>query len=139
MFKKVLIPVDVEVPKETQKLLSAARTLTENWNSELHVVTVVPNVGMAIVGTYLDENFETNSRKTAAAELAQAVAAAGLNAQQHVLSGTIYDRVIAVAAKLDVDLIVIGAHRPDLKDYLIGSNAARVVRHSKQSVLVIRD
>lgn len=139
MFKKILIPVDVEVPKETQKLLTAARTLSENWNSELHVVTVVPNVGMAIVGTYLDENFEANSRKTAAAELAAAVAAAGLDAKQHVLSGTIYDRVIAVAKKLDVDLIVIGAHRPDLKDYLIGSNAARVVRHSRQSVLVIRD
>ena len=139
MFSKVLIPVDVEVPDETQKLLAAAKTLTENWNSEIHVVTVVPNVGMAIVGSYLDKDFESNSRKTAAGELAEAVSAAGIEAEQHVLSGTIYDRVIALAAQLNVDLIVIGAHRPDLKDYLIGSNAARVVRHSKQSVLVIRD
>ena len=139
MFSKVLIPVDVEVPDETQKLLAAAKTLTENWNSEIHVVTVVPNVGMAIVGSYLDKDFESNSRKTAAGELAEAVSAAGIEAEQHVLSGTIYDRVIALAAQLNADLIVIGAHRPDLKDYLIGSNAARVVRHSKQSVLVIRD
>lgn len=31
------------------------------------------------------------------------------------------------------------AHRPALKDYLLGPNAARVVRHSNCSVLVVRD
>ncbi|MEP3300223.1 MAG: universal stress protein, partial [Pseudoruegeria sp.] len=36
------------------------------------------------------------------------------------------------------DLIVIGAHRPDFKDYLLGPNAARVVRHSECSVYVVR-
>jgi hypothetical protein len=30
------------------------------------------------------------------------------------------------------------AHSPDLKDYLLGPNAARVVRHANQSVMVIR-
>ena len=35
-------------------------------------------------------------------------------------------------------LIVIGAHRPDLKDYLLGPHAARVVRHAECSVLVVR-
>ena len=38
----------------------------------------------------------------------------------------------------DDDLIVIGAHKPDFKDYLLGPNAARVVRHSHCSVHVVR-
>ncbi|MEO0863555.1 MAG: universal stress protein, partial [Pseudomonadota bacterium] len=36
------------------------------------------------------------------------------------------------------DAIFVGAHRPELKDYLIGPNAARVARHAQQSVFVVR-
>jgi nucleotide-binding universal stress UspA family protein len=31
------------------------------------------------------------------------------------------------------------SHRPELSDYLLGPNAARIVRHAKQSVLVVRE
>ncbi|MFY9239756.1 MAG: universal stress protein [Roseovarius sp.] len=60
-------------------------------------------------------------------------------AQTHALSGTTYDQVISLSRLLDVDLILIGAHRPGFTDYLPGSNAARVVRHATTSVLVLRD
>jgi nucleotide-binding universal stress UspA family protein len=61
-----------------------------------------------------------------------------LNAQHHVLSGTVYDSVLETADKLGADVIIIGAHQPKLRDYLLGANAAKVVRHSKQSVLMVR-
>ena len=138
MFKSVLVPVDLTTPDETQKLLASAKSLSAPWGAELHVVTVVPNVGMAIVGSYFDKDFEIATNKSTKAELASAVEAAGIEAITHVLSGTIYDQVIALANKLGVDLILLGAHGPEMKDYLLGSNAARMVRHSKKSVLVIR-
>jgi len=37
-----------------------------------------------------------------------------------------------------VDLIIVGSHKPGLQDYLLGSTAARVVRHAMCSVLVGR-
>ena len=43
------------------------------------------------------------------------------------------------ADKLKCDLIVMASHRPELKDYLLGPNAARVVRHARQSVFVVRE
>jgi len=55
-----------------------------------------------------------------------------------VLSGTVYDSVLETADKLGADVIIIGAHQPKLRDYLLGANAAKVVRHSKQSVLMVR-
>ncbi|WP_072631981.1 universal stress protein [Planktotalea frisia] len=61
-----------------------------------------------------------------------------MNAQHHVLSGTVYDSVLETADKLGADVIIIGAHQPKLRDYLLGANAAKVVRHSKQSVLMVR-
>lgn len=139
MFKKVLIPIDVSVPEEAKQLLETAKSLTAGWSCECHVVTVIPNMGMPIVGSYFDEKFEADSLSAVKAELAATVNASGIEAQEHVLRGTVYDSVIALATELDIDLIVIGAHQPELRDYLLGSNAARVVRHSKQSVLVVRE
>lgn len=140
MFKSVLVPVDLTTPEETQKLLGKAKALNAPWGAKMHVVTVVPDVGMAIVGSYFDKDFESATNSAASTELAAAVKASGIeDASTYVLSGTIYDQVIALAGKLDVELILIGAHGPQMKDYLLGSNAARLVRHSKRSVLVIRD
>ncbi|SHG68326.1 universal stress protein [Marivita hallyeonensis] len=139
MFSKILVPVDLSIAEETRKLLSRAKTLSDQWQSEVHVVSVIPNVGMPIVGSYMDEGFEKTARSETEAELARQIDAAGLTATGHVLIGTVYDKVIALAKVLDVDLILIAAHQPDLKDYLLGSNAARLVRHSERSVLVLRD
>lgn len=52
---------------------------------------------------------------------------------------SIYDVILETAQEADVDLIVVGSHRPKMKDYLLGTNAGRVVRHANCSVLVARD
>jgi universal stress protein F len=57
----------------------------------------------------------------------------------HVETGGIYAGIIAVAERIGADLIVLASHRPAMKDYLLGANAARVVRHARCSVLVVRD
>ena len=50
-----------------------------------------------------------------------------------------YDAAILdLAEKIGADLIVMASHRPELKDYLLGPNAARVVRHAECSVMVVR-
>ena len=52
--------------------------------------------------------------------------------------GTVYEEIIAAAELVGADLIVTGSHKPNVGDYLIGTNASRVVRHAACSVLVIR-
>lgn len=139
MFKKVLVPIDVSLPEEARKILAAAKALTAPWDCELHVVTVVPGQGMPIVSSYFDEHQEDESLAAAKLELHAAVDDTGLApTKMYLQAGTVYDRVIRLAKKIDADLILIAAHSPELKDYLLGSNAARIVRHSPQSVLVLR-
>jgi len=139
MFQKVLVPVDVSLPDETRKILAAAKELTAPWDCELHVMTVLPDVGMPIVASYLDEHQEDENLAAARAELHAAIDEVGIKPTKAYLhAGTVYDRVIRLAKKLEADLILISAHSPDLKDYLLGSNAARIVRHSKKSVMVLR-
>jgi nucleotide-binding universal stress UspA family protein len=64
---------------------------------------------------------------------------AELRAQVIVAQGTIYHEIIQTAERLGADLIIMASHRPGLADYLLGPNAARVVRHFKGSVLVVRN
>ncbi len=46
--------------------------------------------------------------------------------------------ILEEAERLGADAIVLGSHRPGLGDYLIGSTAARVVRHAQCTVIVER-
>lgn len=46
--------------------------------------------------------------------------------------------IIEYATEHDIDCIVIGSHKPGLKDYFLGSTAARVVRHAPCAVHVMR-
>ena len=52
---------------------------------------------------------------------------------------SIYAEVLGVAEEAEADLVVLGSHRPAMKVYLLGTNAARVVRHARCSVLVARE
>ena len=138
MFKKVLLSIDAAVPAEASELIRRASVLAGGWGAELHVCSMVPDVKMAIVGTQFDDGFEATSLAAARKEVEQMCAAAEASAEIHVRFGTVYDQVITLADELDANLIVVGGGREDLKDYLLGSNAARIVRHSDRSVMVLR-
>ena len=96
---------------------------------------------MAIVSASLSADHAEAAMETAKMALrawAGATIPDGIDTELHVARGKIYDRILKVANDLRVDGIYVGAHSPDLRDYLLGSNAARVARHATQSVFVIR-
>ncbi|MCH7935649.1 MAG: aminotransferase class III-fold pyridoxal phosphate-dependent enzyme [Proteobacteria bacterium] len=53
--------------------------------------------------------------------------------------GNVYEEILKLAGEISCDLIVMASHQPKLEDYLLGPNAARVVRHATCSVLVVRE
>ena len=64
--------------------------------------------------------------------------AGDIASEAHATQGTIYKEIIAAADRVNAEMILIASHRPEMQDYLIGPNAARVVRHARQSVTVLR-
>lgn len=143
MTKTVLCAIDINRADEEAHVLQEAKKLADLDGAKLDVITVVPDFGATIVGAYFKDHDVKTAKDGAAAALNEAVERA-LGAQankevRHVVAvGTAYEEVLKVAKIDGADLIVIGAHRPDLKDYLLGPNAARVVRHSTCSVYVVR-
>ncbi len=121
--------------------IRTAERLAKNDGATLHVVTVIPTFSMPIVGGYFPEGFEEKHFQEAKAELKRQIEEDAEDPDaiiRHVVQGSIYEQILNTADRLDCSLIIMEAHRPDLKDFLLGPNAARVVRHAKQSVYVIR-
>lgn len=142
MYKKILVAVDLAEADIALRILKTACAMPLDEGGEIHALTVVPTYGMAIVGSYFSEDFESKAIEAAQAGLSAFLAKNApeeASIKGHVAHGTIYDEIMRVADDLSCDLIVMASHRPELKDYLLGPNAARVVRHSKRSVMVVRE
>jgi len=143
MYQQVLLPVDLNDESSWRKALPTALGCCEAFGAKLHVVTVVPDLKLPLVASYFPADFEAKARAEIERQLQRFVDAhvpKALGATHAVLSGgTVYEQILAAAHAQAADLIVIGAHRPELKDYLLGPNAARVVRHASQSVWVVRE
>ncbi|MCR9121202.1 MAG: universal stress protein [Phyllobacteriaceae bacterium] len=141
MFKTILLPVDLSAEASWAKALPAALGLSRPEDPVLHVITVMPDFGMSVVSGYFDKDFEDKALREVGEKLAAWVrdhVPDNVEVHPHVLHGRVYDQIITAADKLDVDAIVMASHTPELSDYLLGPNAARVVRHAKQSVFVVR-
>ncbi|MEQ8354387.1 MAG: universal stress protein [Kiloniellaceae bacterium] len=142
MFKDILLPVDLG-NKETQtKSIATAVEMAQHFVSRLHVMTIVPDFGMSIVGSFFPAQYEKKALDEANKQLHAFVAEVipqGIKVQHIVAHGTIYEEILRFAGKTNIDMIVMASHRPELQDYLLGPNAARVVRHARCSVTVVRD
>ncbi len=140
MSRNILLPIDLDDPDSWKRSLPEALYLLGDGGT-LHVASVLPDFGMSQVSSYFTKDYE----KDALTAFGQALSdwttqnvPEGVDVHPHVLHGTIYDEILRAAERLGVDTIVIGSHRPALKDYLLGPNAARVVRHADCSVYVVR-
>lgn len=143
MTTTVLCALDINRPDEDAEILRTAKRLADLDNARLDVITVVPDFGASLVGAYFEDHHVKTAKDGAAKALdAMVERVIGSEANQtvrHIVAvGSVYEEVLKAARLSGADLIVIGAHRPDLKDYLLGPNAARVVRHSDCSVYVVR-
>ena len=140
LFKKILVAVDLGDLTSSKLVLKAGLELTDDTQM-LNVVCVVPDYGMSVVGSFFPEGHEKEALEQAQEALhkfTEENVPAGHPVQHIIAHGNIYEEIIDAAEKVGADAIVIGSHRPKLKDYLLGPNAARVVRHAEQSVLVVR-
>ncbi len=141
MYKNVLLTVDLSDDSSWTKALPTAVECCRAFGARLHVVTVVPYFGSNVVAQYFPEGFEEKMLRETDQQLAEFIdrqVPKDLTAHRIVRHGTIYEEVLRTAEEVGAELIVMASHRPELRDYLIGPNAARVMRHANASVLVVR-
>ncbi|WP_169568037.1 universal stress protein [Sneathiella limimaris] len=142
MFKHILLAIDLEHPESWVKMVPEAVNYAKNAEATLHVMTVTPDFGMSLVGSFFPKDHEAKMMQEVNDKLHQFVKdniPSDIKVQHIVGHGNAYEEILRMQKKLKCDLIIIGAHRPKMQDYLLGPNAARVVRHANCSVLVVRE
>ena len=143
MTNSVLCAVDVSNGDDDIEVIKTAARMAALDGDQLDVVAVVPDFGMSQVGSFFSKDHHDNMVAEAKEQLNALVTKAVGSAQndnvRHVIAtGRAYEEVLKLAQKTKASMIVIGAHKADLSDYLLGPNAARVVRHAVCSVYVVR-
>jgi nucleotide-binding universal stress UspA family protein len=141
MYKYILLAVDLNDDSSWEKALPEASEYCAAFGATLHMMAVVPDFVLPSVAQFFPEDFKDKAIAQATKELEALAGRAvpkGVTVECSVGYGTIYSEILRVAKDKGADLIVMASHRPALKDYLLGPNAARVVRHANCSVLVVR-
>ena len=141
MYENILLAVDLGHAEAEQCAVDTVVEYARAFGATVHLLNVVPDYGMALVGGFFPEGFEKEALARANAELHDFATRALPSEIPHrtiVGHGGIYREILHYADATKADLVVMSAHRPELEDYLLGPNAARVVRHAKTSVLVVR-
>ena len=140
IFRRVLAAVDLSKEKDSARVLAAACETLEEGDT-LHIVTVVPDYGMSIVGSFFPAGHEGKmvaQAQDALHAFTEKHLQEGVSKQHIVAHGNIYEEILAAADTVNADLIVVGTHPASARDYVLGPNAERITRHAKCSVLAVR-
>lgn len=136
MYKDILVPIDTANIDRADKMLEVAKKLLaeDGQISLLNVIEEMPEYVMAELPT----NFYKQGHINAESALQKIARTHNLNTSVNILHGHAATKILEFADKSGSELIIIGSHKPEMMDYLLGSTAARVVRKSKCSVHVVR-
>jgi len=136
MFKTILVPIDMAHVAEGKAIIdiAAEHGATGAKIILLNVAEEIPGWAAAELPAGLLEQSHAKSE----ADLKALAKASGMAMDVEVRTGHPYKTILEVAEEKAADLVIIASHRPGLQDYFLGSTAAKVVRHAKCSVLVIR-
>lgn len=141
MYKIILTAIDLTDDSSWAKSVPTAIELCRSTGARLDILTVLPDFGMSIVSQHFPKDYAENAMAETVTKLEAFVrehVPESIETTVAVVQGTIYEEIIRVSQKVSADLIIVAASRPSLKDFLLGPNAARVVRHADCSVLVVR-
>ncbi|MBK1668842.1 hypothetical protein CKO28_12450 [Rhodovibrio sodomensis] len=134
MFDKILVPIDTTHESSYKKALPLAAEEARHHGASLSVVTVIPDVEPVDAGRA--EPAEEQRRLDA---ILKEHGPSDMQVEALVERGdSVHKTIRRKAEQLGCDLIVMNSHHPELKDYVLGSNASQIVHHAKCSVFVVR-
>ncbi|QBH98431.1 universal stress protein UspF [Limnobaculum zhutongyuii] len=145
MYHTILVPIDISTPELTQLVVPHVKAqVSLNDNARVHFLTVIPifpyyaSLGLAYSPEAPDNEM---IRSEALSQLTEAIKPFNIpksRMETHLATGSPKDRILGLAESIQADIIIVASHRPSMATYLLGSNAAAIVRYAKCPVLVIR-
>jgi universal stress protein F len=141
MFKKILVPIDIDYPKTAAAVYNRAAEIAKLSGAEIRLVSVMPGFGMPIVAAYI-----SNETRKEVADRFEASLKKFINdhcvepASYTVRTGKNWEEIIKVADKWEADLIVVFHNRNrEINEAFSKSCSQRVADNANCSVLRLRN
>ena len=135
MHNHILIPVALDHEQLIAGKIAAARHMLAE-GGRITLLTVLENVP-GYVAEFVTVKPENHLTARIKAKLDEVAAKEG-GVETAVETGKAGVRIASYASENDVDLIIIGSHKPNAQDYFLGSTASRVARRAPCSVYIMR-
>ncbi len=141
MFKKILVPVDIDYPETAARVYQKAVAIARLGSADIRLVTVMPGFGMPIVASMVPEEIRQEAAARVKAALEQFVADHGDKRVTYSLrTGKNWEEIISVADEWQADLIIVYHNRQhEINDVFSRSCSQRVSDHANCSVLRLRN
>ena len=134
MYQKIIVSLSLEHGIGERAIEVARRLLAEN-GTILGVHVYEPLQGSA--SSYVSEEAVAQAYHGVKDALAKRVAP-WADVEGVLLKGHSGRAITDYADEVNADCIIVGSHKPGMRDIFLGSTAARIVRHAMCSVHVLR-
>jgi nucleotide-binding universal stress UspA family protein len=141
MFKKILVPVDIDYPETAARVYRKAKAIGDLSGAAFHLVTVMPGFSMPIVASLVPEEVRRQATARVEAAVEQFIAEnCDPDISSSLRTGKNWEEIIKVADEWQADLIVVyhNRHR-EVNEVFSQSCSQRVSDHAKCSVLRLRN
>ena len=141
MFKKILIPIDIDYPNTASIVYKRAARIAELDDAKIRLISVMPGFGMPIVASYISNEIHENAKERFKTAIEQFIKE---NCQESVTyrirTGKNWEEIIKSADKWGADLIVVYHNRKrEVNEVFSNSCSQRVMEHANCSVLRLRN
>jgi nucleotide-binding universal stress UspA family protein len=136
MYKTILVPIDIAHIANSNAIIDIAKSHASEGTKIilLNVVEEIPNwAAVEIPPGILEKSVQVSSE-----ELNAVAKASGIEMDVEIRMGHSYQTILEMATEKAAELIIVASHKPGFQDYFLGSTAAKIVRHARCSVLVVR-
>jgi nucleotide-binding universal stress UspA family protein len=141
MFKKILVPIDVDYPEAAAAVYQKAATIAKLSNAEIRLISVMPGFGMPIVASYISDKV----RKEAADRFKESLEKfikdnCDESVSSSIRTGKNWEEIIKDADKWEADLIVVYHNRRhEINEVFSRSCSQQVSNNANCSVLRLRN
>ncbi len=141
MFKKILVPIDVDYPQTAAAVYQKAAEYAKFTGAAIRLISVMPGFGMPIVASNIPKKIRKKVMNRFTESFENFIEAnCDKSVSYRIRTGKAWEEIIKEAEKWNADLIVVyHNHRRSLNESFSGSCSQRVANHSKCSVLRLRN
>ena len=141
MFKKILVPIDIDYPKTAAAVYNSAAEIAKLSGAEIRLISVMPGFGMPIVAAYISDEMRKEVTDRFEASLKTFINDHCVEPVSYtVRTGKNWEEIIKVADKWGADLIVVHHNRRhEINEVFSKTCSQRVADNANCSVLRLRD